>query len=45
MSKQKSEKIKIRYKKVSQSLEELQRRVDRAFDILFDSIFSNKKES
>lgn len=44
MIKQKKEKIKIRFKEVALPPEELQRRVDRAFDILFDSIFSEKKE-
>jgi len=44
MSKQKNTKLKIKYKKVALPPEELQRRVDRAFDILFDAIFSEKKE-
>ncbi|MFA5131766.1 MAG: hypothetical protein WC444_00375 [Candidatus Paceibacterota bacterium] len=45
MTKQKSKKLKIRYKKVSLSPEELQRRMDRAFDILFDAVFNKKTDN
>lgn len=44
MTKQKSKKLKVKYKKVSLPPEELQRRMDRAFDILFDAVFNKKND-
>ena len=41
---QKRKKLKIKYKTVPASPEEIQRRIDNAFDILFDAVFNKKKD-
>lgn len=45
MAKQKKEKIKIRFREAFLPPEELQRRMDSAFDILFDAVLNKKNDN